>query len=372
MRRERGAYHRGVNTPRHHNNFDFLRLVAALCVVVSHQFALTGLREPSVLNVHSLGGFGVLVFFSLSGYLVAQSWSADPHVARFTARRLLRIWPGLAAVVLLCTFVLGPLVTHLSLHDYFRHPFFVDYLKNLLFLTRGALPLQFTGNTLRDAVNGPLWTIPLELKCYLLLVIVGVIGLLRRRLWPLLICAALVIPYAVLEPRGEQLVAPFHWAPEKRLFLEFGMFFAAGVVLHYFKFESNKQRVIAFGLAVIAAGVALLLGRPLLALWLVVPIGVVTIGGASTPGLNQAGRFGDLSYGLYVWAFPIQQTLIWLNRNRLSWNELFALTLVCCVAVAYASWHLVEKRALQWKPRRPRPASDADEVSNANAAPRAA
>jgi peptidoglycan/LPS O-acetylase OafA/YrhL len=361
-----------VNTPRHHNNFDFLRLVAALCVVVSHQFALTGLREPSVLDVHSLGGFGVLVFFSLSGYLVAQSWSADPHIGRFAARRLLRIWPALAVVVLLCTFVLGPFVTHLSLHDYVLHPFFRDYLKNLVFVTRGALPMQFTGNVLRDAVNGPLWTIPLELKCYLLLVGFGVAGLLRHRLGPLLLCALLVVPYAVIEPRGEQLVAPFHWPPETRLFLEFGMFFAAGVALHYFNFDSGRRRAAVFALAVAAGVAAWLLGRPWLALWCVVPVGVVTIGGASTPGINQAGRFGDLSYGLYVWAFPIQQTLIWLNRGRLSWGTMFALTLVFSVAAAYASWHLVEKRALQWKPRRPRSPAEASGVPNANAATRAA
>jgi len=76
-------------TPRdaHLNNFDVVRVVAALFVVVSHQFALTGLPEPTFLNVHTLGGLGVLVFFSVSGYLVAQSWQADPHVLRFAARR---------------------------------------------------------------------------------------------------------------------------------------------------------------------------------------------------------------------------------------------------------------------------------------------
>ena len=99
------------------NNFDFIRLVAALLVLVSHQFALQGLPEPGVQGLYSLGGLGVLVFFSISGYLVAQSWLNDPHWLRFAARRLLRIVPGLLVVMVACTFILGPVLTHLSLTE---------------------------------------------------------------------------------------------------------------------------------------------------------------------------------------------------------------------------------------------------------------
>lgn len=72
--------------------------------------------------------------------------------------------------------------------------------------------------------------------------------------------------------------------------------------------------------------------------------------------MRATGRFGDPSYGLYIFAFPIQQTLIWLNHGRLGWMPLFLLTLLACFAAAFASWHLVEKRALRLKPRRPRSA----------------
>ena len=95
------------------NNFDFVRVAAALAVVASHQFALTGHAEPVLFGLHSLGGMGVLVFFSVSGFLVAQSWDADPHVGRFAARRLLRIWPAFALVILLAALVWGPLMSAL-------------------------------------------------------------------------------------------------------------------------------------------------------------------------------------------------------------------------------------------------------------------
>jgi peptidoglycan/LPS O-acetylase OafA/YrhL len=78
---------------------------------------------------------------------------------------------------------------------------------------------------------------------------------------------------------------------------------------------------------------------------------VLAVGNASTPYLRRAGRFGDLSYGTYIYAFPVQQTLIWLFKDRLSWTAVFALTVATTLALAFASWHLVEKRALRLKPQ---------------------
>lgn len=338
----------------HRNNFDFVRLAAALCVVVSHQFALNGLHEPTLLNVHTLGGLGVLIFFSVSGFLVAQSWAADPHVLRFAARRLLRIWPGLAAVVLLAIFVWGPLVSPLPLREYFRQPQVGDYLHNLWFDMKGALPIDFEGNALPFAVNGPLWTIPLELKCYLVLALLGVSGLLRWKWLVIGLTAAVAYRYAFVEARGDLLVDRLGWTLEQHFLLEFGLFFAAGVVLQYF-FDGNAMRMAAIVVVSVAAGlVAVHFGRPLLGLLLIVPCTVLAIATASTPLLRAVGRFGDFSYGLYIFAFPIQQTLIWANRGRLSWTPLFLVILVVCFAMAFASWHLVEKRALRLKPSRPK------------------
>ena len=106
--------------------------------------------------------------------------------------------------------------------------------------------------------------------------------------------------------------------------------------------------------SVFLAAAAVIADCNLLALWLVVPSTTVMPSCACTPGLRRAGRFGDLSYGVYIYAFPVQQTLIWLYHDRLSWHTVLGLTLVVTLALAFASWHLVEKRALQWKPQRAR------------------
>ena len=342
------------NLPQHQNNFDFIRVVAALCVVCSHQFALNGLSEPSVLNVHSLGGFGVLLFFSISGFLVMQSWAADPNVLRFAAKRFLRIWPGFAVVIVLTVLVLGPFVSTLSLSDYYAHPVVKAYFKNLTFDLQDQLPLTFVGNAMPTAINGPIWTIPLEVKCYMALALLGLVGLLRVRWVVTLLTVAAVFVYAIREPRGDSVVMALHWTLNQRFLLEFGLFFFAGVIIFKLGVTATRTRAITvLALCWVAAGIALALDRAFLALWLAVPVTTLIIGTASTPYLRRAGRFGDISYGLYVYAFPVQQTLIWLYKDRLSWSMLFLLVLVVTTGLALASWHGVEKWALRLKPRRP-------------------
>ena len=333
------------------SNFDFVRVVAALCVIVSHQYALNGMREPSVLDVHSIGGFGVLVFFSISGYLVSISWQSDPNGFRFVAKRFLRIWPGFAVAILLAALVLGPWVSDLALRDYYRHPLIGEYLKNLQFSLRDQLPLSYAGNAIPNAINGSIWTIPIEVKCYALLGLLGVAGVLKIR-WAIAIATLVaVIAYAVVEPRGDRIVTALQWRPEQRFALEFGLFFFAGVLIHRFDVLSTPQRTGWFLAAcwLVAIG-AWFLQRPLLALWLVVPLTTLVMATASTPVLRQAGRFGDLSYGLYLYAFPVQQVLIWQLKDRLSWWSILALVCATTASLAWVSWHLVEKRALRYKP----------------------
>ena len=141
------------------NNFDALRIAAAFSVLLSHQYALCGLKEPVVFGVMSLGTLGVLVFFSISGFLVSQSWRQDPHLARFLAKRWLRIWPGLAAFTVLSACVLGPIVSTLSWRSYYSDVEFYAYFESLkLFTIQYGLPGVFDNNIAPKAVNGSLWT----------------------------------------------------------------------------------------------------------------------------------------------------------------------------------------------------------------------
>ena len=335
------------------NNFDFIRLVAALLVLVSHQFALQGLPEPGVQGLHSLGGLGVLVFFSISGYLVAQSWLNDPHWLRFAARRLLRIVPGLLLVMAACTFILGPVLTHLSLAEYFSHPLVAKYL---VFRSK-QLPFVFAGNALPHAVNGALWTIPLEIACYAVLGLLGLVGCLRSGYGRPALTFALVttaLIYALPENRGSLVFRSFLGFVPARYLLEFGLFFFAGSALCLWRVLELKRQQTALLLigTLIAAAIALAFNRMFLAVWLMLPLAMVLLGHRTTPFLRRTGRFGDLSYGVYIYAYPVQQTIFLLYEDQLGWWTLMALVVAITVLLAFASWHLVEKPALRYKPSR--------------------
>ncbi|WP_420475455.1 acyltransferase family protein [Noviherbaspirillum sp. ST9] len=323
------------------NNFDFLRIVAAFLVLVSHQFALNGLPEPAVFNM-SLGTFAVLIFFSVSGFLVSQSWRHDPHALRFLLKRFLRIWPGLAAVTVAAAFVLGPLVSTLDAQTYFAHPDLRDFLRNLKVTTiRYVLPGVFDANPHPRAVNGSLWTIPLEVRCYFALLAAGVVGLMARR-WTValgtLACAIYFFGFA-FDPKNYQV--------------HFALYFFAGACLDLYRrmWEVQPVRLL------VAAGAASLafhlLGAQHVALLCMIPALVVFIGTRSTPVLNRFGRFGDVSYGVYIYAFPVQQTVVWMASKDFPFMAGLVIASVVTLACAFLSWHLVEHPALRLKARLP-------------------
>ena len=172
------------------NNFDAVRIIAALAVLVSHHYALTAQAEPSFLGLHTWGGMAVIVFFVISGYLVTSSWYNDPSFLRFSQRRILRIWPALAVVVVLTAYGLGALVTSLPLMEYWTHRATLDYFLTLKMNVHFMLPGVFTNNPYAHGVNGSLWTIPLEVRCYVVMAIAGLLGLMKfRSVWMLLIAA---------------------------------------------------------------------------------------------------------------------------------------------------------------------------------------
>lgn len=347
----------GSETALRSNNFDAFRLLAALLVIWSHQFAVLGMPIPTLLY-DKPGAVGVVIFFAISGYLVMLSWLADPHLGRFAMRRVLRIWPGLTAAVVLCALALGPLVSSLSLDAYFAHPLTWSYFSNLWLQTRYELPGVFETNVLRTAVNGPLWTIPLEVGCYVALGVAGSLGLLRwRHTAPLIFVALMVALWR------RYSIAPGEPMPEWSFALQYAMVFSLGATLACWRHLWISRRMPA--LALLLAGCVLLHAKGPLILVLQAPllamaVLAVMLGSASTPLLRQAGRFGDLSYGLYIYAFPVQQTVVWYFSGRIGFGAALACSLVGAGLLAMLSWHLVEKKALAFKPRKPTVSSSLD------------
>jgi peptidoglycan/LPS O-acetylase OafA/YrhL len=337
------------------NNVLALRYAAAASVILFHCYALTDrwLDEPlyAAFAPMNLGALGVQVFFVLSGFLVTQSWLAHPSLRAYAAARLLRIYPALIAATVFTIAVAGASST-LGWVEYLTSPVTWRYFVRTAsgYDVRDALPGVFPFNPFPRAANGSLWTLPVELRLYVALGLAGVAGLLARPLaWLaaglLLVAAAIAWPALVpLDPNtaGTRLAA--------LLFL-LGSLACVG------------KRYVPLSLPGAALAVALPLADanglardgPLFALLLAYAVLVI----AYHPSLRLPGLAGapDYSYGLYVYAFPIQQTVVWLAPG-VAPAPLFAIALPLTLGVAAVSWHALEAPALRLKSRfRRRPTS---------------
>nr|WP_277396186.1 acyltransferase [Burkholderia sp. Ac-20379] len=338
-----------------------MRLFAALMVLYSHQHALLALPEPSVANGMTFGAIGVAIFFSISGYLVIQSWERDPHAGRFVAKRFLRIWPGLFVVTMLAAFVLGPLVSRLPAAEYFQHPSLWHYLNNLRLKMAFELPGVFEHNPYPNAVNGSTWTIPLEVRWYLYLLIGGVLTLMRRRWLVLAAVVALCVNYFAIYHAETN--------PDQAYGTHYGLYFCGGVLMWLYRDTwAGRRRVWVVALAASLGATACLFGQIMLGAWLLITPVAVMFGAASTPYLRRFGRFGDLSYGVYIYAFIVQQTLVWHVGSRWPFGADLALSIAITLVCAWLSWHLIEKRALSYVPRKPAARDDVVELDRAMSA----
>lgn len=347
--------------PVPHNNFHLVRLFAALMVLYSHAHTLAGLPEPHFLAQLPLGPLAVYLFFALSGYLVYQSFAADPHLGRFLLRRALRLFPALIVVCLLAILILGPVVSNLSAGDYFAHPALTFHLWNLALYPVYYLPGVFTDSHVANAVNGSLWSLPIEFLMYLTVPFcLGRRGL--ARIWFLLIFLSFALLHFLwVWPSTQMSVL---WGSDLRQLPMCGIFFAAGALIR----AAQAERHLTLDLMVCAAVILLCAtvkhAAFFSALWLTLPLIVLGFGLSS----NALGRFiatrGDYSYGIYLYAFPVQQTLLWW-RPSLSFGAFLIATLVITATLAMASWHLVEQPALRFKPSTRRVHADRAERDSA-------
>jgi peptidoglycan/LPS O-acetylase OafA/YrhL len=333
---------------RPQDNFDAIRLIAALVVLYGHSFPLTGSVLPTIFG-NEVASIAVKVFFVISGYLVIESWRRDPVVGRYLLRRILRIFPGLVTNILLCTFLLGPIVSNLPLGEYLRSPLVPRYLENMILRPASLLPGVFHTVPYPDAVNGSLWTLPVEFAMYLicpLIVLRGKGQKNRTLIGCVLMCAVSLYlvriePYKVSGNHGKAILDALNVIP----------YFLLGAAWRIVA----PQSVFNLQAALLAiSALTLIPGDGVtyeLALYLVLPYAILSLSIAKPALLGWTSRFGDLSYGVYIYAFPVQQTVaLYFHTSRQPhFNSL--LSTLPTLLLAAASWHFIEKRFISLKPR---------------------
>lgn len=325
------------------NNFDGLRLVAALMVLFSHQFVFLGRLEPAPFG-DSLGVVAVMMFFVMSGYLVTESWYHDPHLMRFALRRVLRLWPALVVAAMVIALA-GAAVTSLPMHEYFGAATRRFVTANADFRTVYELPGVFVTsppNVNLSAVNGSWWTIPVEAHCYVYLAIMGLIGLRRR--WVSVAAFLLVLLMYVKTLPGHSKADAF----DNISYYYIG-FFMTGVCARQFADVLRRAWIVVLAGLIFCVIAAVLFHQHRLGEWALMAPLTLLLGLRSTPVLRSAARFGDLSYGIYLYAYFVQQLSVRVWPALPSYTATVTVAVIVTVLVAWCSWHLVEAPALRLK-----------------------
>lgn len=331
----------------HENNFTALRWFAAGLVLYGHSFIFLGLPEPLFLGWTPLGPLGVFIFFSISGYLVSQSWDNDPNFLRFIQRRAVRIFPGLIVCILLSIFPFGFFISQLSGIEYLKHAATRGYLTNIFLYITFYLPGVFENNRVANAVNGSLWSLPAEFFMYLLL---AGFGFLKTRRYILVSVFFLFVLGTVFWATQTQEMLVIYRTDARQVVI-CGGYFMMGVLLHRYKLQEYFS---AANLVIVAVIWLSLFRWPMLfaaASYIAIPMFAVALGTGKTTGITRLSRF-DFSYGIYIYAFPIQQALVYFFPQINLPIYLFSASFLTIIMAAL-SWYAVEKPALTFKPRRP-------------------
>jgi peptidoglycan/LPS O-acetylase OafA/YrhL len=337
------------------NNFKFLRLLAAVLVVFGHSFGVIQKDLDPVFRI-SNGAFtssflGLAIFFFLSGLLVSQSVEQSSSVKNFAWRRILRIYPAAVTSILLCAFVLGPLVSSLPLKDYFKDSGFFSFLSScILIRIHYFLPGVFDHSPLGAPVNVSLWTISLELKLYTGLLLFSLLPIKRKHLLLFLASIVLLIfGYYFPGKLSSFLGRLFPGPVSLQAYTVLTPFFLLGMLV----FHLRKKIFIRMNwLPLLSIFLVLLcVVKELRILEIIVFPGFILLAAAfGTTWIKRITPKPDLSYGVYVFAFPVQQIIanyLFPHSNY----TFFLLGMIAVIPLAGASWYLVEKPALGLKYR---------------------
>jgi peptidoglycan/LPS O-acetylase OafA/YrhL len=335
-----------------HNNFDILRLSAAIMVVSSHSFAAINEYQPSSFldpfgNAWSY--LGVLIFFSISGYLIAQSWVRDPSPGRYFAKRGSRIFPALLVATAFTSLVLGVFTTNVNLLEYFGSPntWLYPIVKTLLFIPGNVDPPGIFHDTPTGLVNPSLWTLPVEFACY---VAIMVALLARAPAWRLTATGLGAVMGGALSVQpiwSSTPLAPLtdHAVFNYAIVLATAFFTGAFLSLCVARWGWRFSPIVAALFAVVlvlashipSGSVLLPLFAPYIVLTLALGVPAVPLGRL---------RGWDLSYAVYLYGFPIQQVIVQVTHTT-SALLVFGLAVAILIPLAALSWRFVERPSLE-------------------------
>ncbi|MDL2289274.1 acyltransferase [Clostridia bacterium OttesenSCG-928-F22] len=327
------------------NNFNIIHIVGALFVIYGHMIFIVGAQPKSVLGT-APAAMGLKLIFLVSGYLITQSFIKDSSVIRYAIRRTFRIMPGLIVLILLTTFVVGPLFTTLSTGEYFSHSHTYTYLSNMALKISYTLPGVFTDLPYPNAVNGSLWSLPPEVACYILL---PVVLLLFKKLFKnykagIIVLAGTSVVLSVVRMlffSGSSFVL---YGSDWLQAVDVAPYFFIGALYTLPSLKKLLNLQLASGLLFIAIFMNFSAVYTELINYVVLSYFVFSLALAPTPKFARVLTKNDYGYGMYLYGFVVQQMVVSVTRPlNLPFNVTFLISVVITFICAKCSWHFVEK-----------------------------
>ncbi len=329
------------------SGFDWLRIGLALSVVCWHsiQISYGGLHQETIFRsplYRPMIAAILAMFFALSGFLVSGSLERCRTIISFAGLRVLRIFPALVVEVLVSAVFIGAFTTTLEPSSYFTDSLFFSYMLNMIGWVHVLLPGVFRDNPLQEIVNGQLWTVPFELRCYEALTLLTLVGFYRRK-WLLLAALVGIEGYMLRKGgpcptclqdtlTGNVLVLSFLW----------------GVALYRFRYALPWSLPAALISACVGWGGLAWGDRGDVVAAL--PLAYFTVYlGLCNPWRSRTLFSGDYSYGIFLYGFPIQQVVAWLGPRFHYWYLNLAISLPVIVGIGVFSWWIIEKPALRYR-----------------------
>lgn len=340
-------------TTNRNNNFNLIRFIAAALVLYSHSYTLA--KGPKTLDPlgsfinYTWGGIAVDVFFITSGFLITYSFFSRNNIVAFIWARILRIYPALIVAIIFCVFVVGLFFTTNTISDYLFDPQTLKFFRRNITLFSGVkyeLPGVFADNPYMNAVNGSLWTLPYEIKMYTYLGIIA-FTLMYIQKWLSKHFLAITFLCIAIISVTVNIANHFLFFSSDEFIRLFSMFFvgAAFYIFRDYIFLSSRIFILALVvllLSTINKDLFFILYNILLP-YLILYIAYIPAG-----SIRNYNKVGDYSYGMYIYAFPVQQSVAAMIPN-VSVTNMTVIAFGITLILAIFSWHLIEKKFLKMK-----------------------
>jgi len=329
--------------------FDTIRLGLALAIFGSHSFFASQGDNGFLWGTPARPFLMAMVpmFFGLSGFLVTGSALRSASLQAFLTFRILRILPALVTEVTLSALILGPLLTAVSWHDYFTNREFLEYFGNIIGKIRFVLPGMFLDNPMPGIVNINLWTLKPEFTCYVIMAAMILTGVIKKGNLLTLSVIAVLIGSAIIN-NSHNISENSNGGSNPYIPYVAVLYFMLGAIAFHVR-DHIRLDAKLFGFSAIMAYVLML--HPGYAFSAAIPAMycMLYIGMLKFPRTRLI-ESGDYSYGIYLYGFPIQQTLVHLFPIfREWWPLLFLVGAPLTFAFAAVSWHFIEKPTLSLK-----------------------